>query len=96
VIVAPIGHLIKLTFSTFSIYSTSDSRVLQCQYAYLQVIEEDTQGNIIEVGRFCGSRTPQTIYSTGGKLKVVFKNTLLTSAQGFVAMYTAVRKGKFL
>lgn len=68
----------------------------QCRYAYLQVIEEDEKGNIVEVGRFCGSRTPETIYSTGGKLKVVFKNTLLTSAKGFVAKYTAVRKGKLM
>jgi hypothetical protein len=95
VLTAPIGKLVKLTFSAFSIYAPTASNSRRCPYAYVKVTEQDTQGQSQVVGSFCGSQSPQTIYSSGGSLRVEFKNTFRTSAKGFVAKYSAIQPGMF-
>lgn len=86
----------KLIFSSFSIYSPSASNSRDCPYAYVKVTEQDKQGNAQVVGSFCGNQPPQTIYSSGGSLRVEFKNTFRASAEGFVAKYAAIQPGKDL
>ena len=52
------------------------------------------RGNSQVIGSFCGIQPPQTIYSSGGSLRVEFKNTFRAAAKGFVAKYTAIQPGK--
>ncbi|CAL1282886.1 unnamed protein product [Larinioides sclopetarius] len=75
---APPGHIIRLTFSTFSLEPDSE-----CQFDY--VLIQDMDGT--SIGQFCGNRKPPVLTSMDNALFVKFVTDSSVSREGFTASY---------
>ncbi|XP_070551051.1 tolloid-like protein 2 [Ptychodera flava] len=79
------NKVIKLTFQTFLVEGSSDD----CQNDYLEVYNGDDANHPL-IGRFCGDELPNTIYSSGPNLFVIFHSDHYQSKKGFNVNYIAI------
>lgn len=83
-IVAPLHHIIELTFSSFDV-----ERHGGCAYDYLAIYENvvHNESDSHAIGRYCGHTVPAAITSTTRALTLFFKSDDSINGQGFVATY---------
>ncbi|XP_036916668.1 cubilin [Sturnira hondurensis] len=86
-IIAPVNKVIKLTFSTFALESTSAMR--RCTYDYVKLYDGDSE-NAKLAGTFCGSIVPAPFVSSGNFLTVQFVSDTTIEKEGFNATYTFI------
>lgn len=84
VIVAPIGYLVQLSFSTFEI-ETHPS----CRFDSV-MLYDGTEAGGAEIGKFCGSTIPPVTVSSGNVLSIVFSSDYSFSYEGFLANYNFI------
>ncbi|KAK7092942.1 hypothetical protein V1264_008615 [Littorina saxatilis] len=77
-IVAQENHVIQLTFDSFTLEGPS-----RCYWDWVYVYDGDTRIG----GKYCGLSAPDTITSTGNRLKVEFRSDWIITFQGFSASY---------
>lgn len=87
IIVAPIGKLIQLTFSSFDLEDYQD-----CRYDYLaiydNIVKRENDSNAM--GKYCGTASPPLILSSSRALSLFFKTDDSVNGNGFVASYTFI------
>ncbi|XP_031795774.1 cubilin [Sarcophilus harrisii] len=86
-IIAPINKIINLTFTTFSLESSSFYR--GCIYDYVKIYDGYNE-NANLVGTFCGSIPPAPFISKGNFLTVKFVSDVSVEKRGFNATYTTL------
>jgi len=57
-----------------------------CDYDFVEVFDGEDEA-ARKLGRFCGTRAPQTIVSSGPALRLQFRSDDTVSFKGFVAEY---------
>lgn len=62
-----------------------------CRYDYVEVKDKDDQ----DLGRFCGSKIPQTVTSSANVMWVEFRSDHTQSRGGFSAVYYAGNGAEF-
>ncbi|XP_052856054.1 cubilin homolog [Drosophila gunungcola] len=86
---APIQHRIVLNFEDKFDLDSKDS---DCLDEYVQVFDGRTTLSR-QIGRFCGNRKPDTIYSSGNQLKILYYTDILNPHMGFKASLRLARCG---
>lgn len=90
IIVAPVGHVIQLTFSSFHLEISTgcyfDAVTIYDGYVNETIGSDPTK----PVGNFCGHNIPSTILSTNNILSIVFRSDDSASGDGFMATYNFV------
>lgn len=76
---ADLGFIIRLTFTVFAI---EDHRT--CNFDYVEV--RDT--NYALIGKYCGTRLPPALTSTGNQMFIAFKSDRRRAQEGFAAAYS--------
>ncbi|XP_048589480.1 tolloid-like protein 1 isoform X2 [Nematostella vectensis] len=77
------GERIVLNFTVFHLKKTSFNK---CKNDFVEVRDgHGRESNLI--GRFCGTRVPPSIWSTGSRLWIKFKSDGVESRPGFKAVY---------
>ncbi|XP_071156308.1 cubilin-like isoform X2 [Mytilus edulis] len=79
------GHVIRLTFNTFSIEDNSG-----CRFDYVQVFDNATATPGSGLGRKCGSTIPPVLTSSDNVMTVVFASDNSIAHEGFSASYVAL------
>lgn len=86
IIVAPVGYLVQLQFSSFDLETYAD-----CRYDYLaiydNIIANESSADLHPIGKYCGNEKPPAILSTTRALTLVFKSDESVNGQGFAATY---------
>ena len=73
---------VTVTFTHMDIEDTND-----CGNDYVRVLEGNTL-DAPEVGRYCGTRIPAAITSTGSAVTIIFVSDSRDQRSGFRAVYT--------
>ncbi|XP_041032015.1 tolloid-like protein 2 [Carcharodon carcharias] len=82
VISATSGHRVKLAFNEFEIEQHQE-----CIYDHLEVYDGSNEKSAI-LGRYCGSRKPEAIVSTGNKMFIKFLSDASVQRKGFQAKHS--------
>ncbi|XP_075232242.1 cubilin [Lycorma delicatula] len=83
IIVAPKGHIINLSWLTFSL--EKDAR---CYHDYVEIFDNNTTpGMGGSMGKYCGKTLPPAMTSTDNIITIVFKSDISVSMDGFMAHY---------
>ncbi|KAJ8980749.1 hypothetical protein NQ317_013754 [Molorchus minor] len=82
------GHRVKVFFETFEMESHQE-----CSYDHLDVYDGDSP-DTPSLGRFCGSKLPHNIVSSGNQLYLTFKSDATVQRNGFWATHAAVCGGR--
>lgn len=94
IIVAPVGYIIELRFTTFDLEPNAG-----CRYDYLAIYDNivSSEANKEPIGKYCGTDKPPTILSTSRALSIFFKSDESVNGQGFLATYDFIdgRNRKF-
>lgn len=87
IIVAPLGYLVQLTFTSFEMEEHDD-----CRFDYLSVYDNiiNQENGSRPIGKYCGSSTPPTIMSSSRALTLFFKSDESVGREGFVATYSFI------
>lgn len=96
---APLGYIVKLTFSDFELPFNSDATCLGGDFVELRDGPSLSDDLIKRACFALGDQEPgyQPFYSSGQHMHVVFKSHQThSSAKGFNASYTAVKLGKVI
>ncbi|KAJ8019622.1 Bone morphogenetic protein 1-like [Holothuria leucospilota] len=80
---APAGRVIRLTFQTFHLESTSAT----CTYDSVNIYEGDSTSSPLLAGPFCGSTIPPPVTSTGNVMYVYFESDGSVQESGFLATF---------
>ena len=91
VVTVPEGHRVKLTFQTFLLETCIVPSLCTCDHVE---VRDGKDGDSSKLGKYCGSKTPDPIYSTGRFMWIEFESDFRTTETGFRATYIA--EGKFL
>ncbi|XP_072881202.1 tolloid-like protein 2 isoform X1 [Hemitrygon akajei] len=84
---APPGHRVKLAFSEFEIEQHQE-----CVYDYLEVYDGlGTRSSLL--ARYCGSKKPETVVTTGNKMFIKFFSDASIQRKGFQAKHSTVCGG---
>lgn len=75
---------IKISFDYFNLEVRSDKG---CQFDFIEIHYVNDEGFKSEVGRFCGSDTPEEFVSLQPKMEIVFKSDSTKEQNGFIAHY---------
>ncbi|XP_021357854.1 tolloid-like protein 1 isoform X2 [Mizuhopecten yessoensis] len=75
---------IKISFDYFNLEVRSDKG---CQFDYIEIHYVNDEGFKSEVGRFCGTDTPEEFVSLQPKMEIVFKSDSTKEQNGFIAHY---------
>ncbi|XP_032366699.1 cubilin [Etheostoma spectabile] len=84
---APVGHTIKLTFSSFHVEPHP-----QCNWDSVTIFNGGSPGSPV-IGQYCGTTSPGTIQSGSNKLAVVFLADHVVAGGGFVASWSTDSSG---
>ncbi|XP_076828785.1 procollagen C-endopeptidase enhancer 2 [Brachyhypopomus gauderio] len=82
-ITVPRGRVVSLSFRVLDLENDG-----LCRYDYVDVHDGHVNGQ--RLGRFCGTRTPAALVSSGNKMHVVLVSDANTAGSGFLAAYAAV------
>ncbi|XP_020802550.1 LOW QUALITY PROTEIN: cubilin homolog [Drosophila serrata] len=92
IVTAPPQHRIMLHFrGKFDLTAASEESG-ECQQEYVTVIDGSTELRP-ELGRFCGQRSPDTIYSSGSQLRIHYYTDVTEPHIGFQASLKLARCG---
>ncbi|XP_002071743.3 cubilin homolog [Drosophila willistoni] len=90
-ITVPSHHRISLEFTGKFELAPPESPD-NCQREYIQLNDGSTELRP-QLGRFCGSQTPDTIYSSGNQMRIKFYTDVAEPHQGFKATVKIARCG---
>lgn len=82
------GHRIKLAFDTFEIEAHQD-----CSYDHVAIYDGDSTDSLM-ISRYCGSKPPHPVISSGNQLYMVFKSDSSVQKKGFSAHHSTVCGGQ--
>lgn len=87
IIVAPLGYLVQLTFTSFEMEYDDG-----CRYDYLSIFDNivNHENGSRPIGRYCGTSTPPVIMSSSRALTLFFKSDESDGGEGFVATYSFI------
>lgn len=87
IIVAPLGYLVQLTFTSFEMEEHDD-----CRLDYLSIYDNIVmqENGSRPIGKYCGSSTPPAIISSSRALTLFFKSDESLGGEGFVATYSFI------
>lgn len=89
-IVAPIGDVIQLTFTSFHL-ETSTGCYFDSVTVFDGYVNESSGADPSKpVGNFCGSSVPPVLLSTGNVLSIVFRSDDSANGDGFMASYSFI------
>ncbi|XP_052071922.1 tolloid-like protein 2 isoform X1 [Mytilus californianus] len=78
------GHRIKLEFNQFEIEPHPE-----CNYDHIEIFDGDSS-NARSLGKYCGSKTPRPILSSGNTMFMLFYSDASVQRKGFLAQYSSV------
>lgn len=84
------GHRIKLAFVEFEIEPHPE-----CNYDHIEIFDGDSS-SARSLGRFCGSKTPRPIISSGDTMFMLFYSDASVQRKGFLAQYSSVCGGTLI
>lgn len=84
IVVAPLGHLIELSFSSFDLEEL-DACITDYLAIYENIITNETGAQ--PIGKYCGTDTPPNMMSTSRALTLIFNSDDTGNGQGFSATY---------
>ncbi|KAM4704245.1 membrane frizzled-related protein isoform 2-T2 [Rhinophrynus dorsalis] len=85
IITVPDGLIIQLHFHNFSLESDQG-----CKFDYVEIHDSAGLGASSLMGRFCGSKLPPPISSSGAQMYILFVSDEEESDSGFYATYQAL------
>lgn len=77
------GHRIKLEFNQFEIEPHPE-----CNYDHIEIFDGDSS-NARSLGKYCGSKTPRPILSSGNTMFMLFYSDASVQRKGFLAQYSS-------
>ncbi|XP_037693302.1 cubilin [Choloepus didactylus] len=87
VLLAPRGHTISLFFHSFGLEASSE-----CDHDFLEV-RDGRDSSAPSLGRLCGARLPDPVFSLGSSLRLRFRSDGQLPARGYDAVWTSSPAG---
>ena len=92
IISVPEGYRVKLSFQVFLLETCIVPSLCTCDHVE---VRDGKDGDSPKLGKYCGNKTPDPIYSTGRFMWIEFKSDSRTTDTGFRATYTSESKFSF-